>query len=95
MPECKSIICPGVSISKCESLPCKPNENQFTSRIASFAWLPDYHYTIPILINELIVRIENNLGRKINYKAFTDSTPLLERDIAQRAGLGWIGKNSA
>ena len=28
------------------------------------------------------------------YKSFTDSAPILERELAQRAGLGWIGKNS-
>ena len=72
----------------------QPNENQPTGRIASYAWLPDYHLTIPILINEFIERIENILDRKIKYKSFTDSAPILERDIAQRAGLGWIGKNS-
>ena len=62
--------------------------------LPAYAWLPDYHLTIPILINEFIERIEKKLGRNINYKAFTDSAPILERDIAQRAGLGWIGKNS-
>ncbi len=92
MPECKSIICLAFPYPNANFL--QPNENQLTSRIASYAWLPDYHLTIPILINEFIERIENKLGRNINYKAFTDSAPILERDIAQRAGLGWIGKNS-
>jgi epoxyqueuosine reductase len=92
MPDCRSIICLAFPY---------PNKNDFvvndhkpTGRIAAYAWLPDYHSTIPILINELITRIENNLGKKITYKAFTDSAPILERDIAQRSGLGWIGKNS-
>ncbi len=92
MPECKSIICLAFPY---------PNANNFffndtksTGRISAYAWLPDYHLTVPILINELILRIENKLGRKIKYKAFTDSAPILERDIAHRAGLGWIGKNS-
>jgi epoxyqueuosine reductase len=92
LPECKSIICLAFPYPNANDLVV--NDNKPTGRIASYAWLPDYHLTIPILINELITRIENNLGRKIVYKAFTDSAPILERDIAQRAGLGWIGKNS-
>ena len=92
MPDCKSIICLAFPYPNANS--SLPNENQLTGRIASYAWLPDYHLTIPILIDELIEQVENKLGRKIGFQAFTDSAPILERDIAQRAGLGWIGKNS-
>jgi epoxyqueuosine reductase len=92
MPDCKSIICLAFPYPNANSL--SPIDTQLTGRIAAYAWLPDYHHTIPILINELIIRIQNNLGRKIRYKSFTDSAPILEREIAQRAGLGWIGKNS-
>ena len=92
MPDCKSVICLAFPYPNSNNLVA--NENKLTGRIAAYAWLPDYHLTIPILIKELIERIENKLGRKIGYKAFTDSAPILERDIAQRAGLGWIGKNS-
>jgi len=38
--------------------------------------------------------IEELCGRSLKYRVFTDSAPILERDLAQRAGLGWIGKNS-
>jgi epoxyqueuosine reductase len=92
MPECKSIICLAFPYPNANELVV--NGGKPTGRIAAYAWLPDYHLTIPILINDLMIRIENYLGRKIEYKTFTDSAPILERDIAQRAGLGWIGKNS-
>jgi epoxyqueuosine reductase len=92
MHDCKSIICLAFPYPNANSV--QLNENQPTGRIASYAWLPDYHLTIPVLIREFIERIEKKLGRKVEYRAFTDSAPILERDIAQRAGLGWIGKNS-
>jgi epoxyqueuosine reductase len=92
MPDCKSIICLAFPFPNVNSP--QPNENQLAGSIASYAWVPDYHLTIPTLINELMERMENKLGRKVQYKAFTDSAPILERELAQRAGLGWIGKNS-
>jgi len=92
MPDCKSIICLAFPYPNSNFL--QPIDNQLTGKIASYAWLPDYHLKIPILIEEFIEKVENRLGRKIEYKAFTDSAPILERDLAQRAGLGWIGKNS-
>jgi epoxyqueuosine reductase len=38
--------------------------------------------------------IEKEAGRTISQKAYTDTGPILERDFAQQAGLGWIGKNT-
>src|SRR5204863_3453516 len=38
--------------------------------------------------------LEKDCGRDIRGKAYVDTGPILERDLAQRAGLGWIGKNT-
>jgi epoxyqueuosine reductase len=63
-------------------------------RIASYAWVDDYHETIPQLLHTLIERIEGVTRRNIHYKIYTDTGPILEREFAQIAGLGWIGRNS-
>lgn len=64
-------------------------------KIASYAWPEvDYHLVMPELLQQLAAAIESFLGRKLQYRGFTDGGHILERELAQRAGLGWIGKNS-
>jgi len=64
------------------------------------AWLAgytngiDYHLQLPQILEELKSFIQQKIGKPIQAQAFTDSAPILEREIAVRAGLGWIGRNS-
>ncbi|MEO6315348.1 MAG: tRNA epoxyqueuosine(34) reductase QueG [Chitinophagaceae bacterium] len=61
-------------------------------KVAKYAYGQDYHTVIRTKLNELIKQIKINIG-DINGRGFVDSAPVLERTWAQRAGLGWIGKN--
>lgn len=63
-------------------------------QIAKYAYGKDYHTVIKDRLANLLQKI-NNLGltKEIKGRLFTDSAPVLERRWAQRAGLGWIGKN--
>lgn len=53
----------------------------------------DYHKLIRKRLAQLATRIDGAVAGH-HYRAFTDSAPVLERGLAQRAGLGWIGKNT-
>jgi len=53
----------------------------------------DYHKLIRKRLATLAKRIEAETGSG-QYRAFVDSAPVLERAIAERAGLGWIAKNT-
>jgi epoxyqueuosine reductase len=63
-------------------------------RVASYAWGQDYHFVIPPRLKALDDFIMASFGEDAISHGFTDTAPILERDLAQRAGLGWIGKNT-
>jgi epoxyqueuosine reductase len=90
LPECKSILVLAVPYS-----PIKKNkETEENFQIASYALGDDYHNILPSKLQTIVDFIETQLGKKVPNRYYTDSAPLLERELAQRAGLGWIGKNS-
>jgi epoxyqueuosine reductase len=61
--------------------------------IASYAWGDDYHEIIRPLLYELDGFIRGQTGRATPGKALVDTGPVLERDWAQQAGIGFTGKN--
>jgi len=62
-------------------------------RVARYAWCPDYHEALAEPLSKLIDFIRGATGGA-GCRAYTDTGPVLERDFAMLAGLGWIGKNT-
>jgi epoxyqueuosine reductase len=62
--------------------------------IARYARGDDYHEVMESKLRELHARLERDAGRAIAGKPYVDTGPILERDLARRAGLGWFGKNT-
>jgi epoxyqueuosine reductase len=62
--------------------------------VAGYTAGKDYHQILPLKLTELIRYIQNEIGTEVQTRVFTDSAPILEREIGSRAGLGWIGRNS-
>jgi epoxyqueuosine reductase len=73
--------------------PENTKENENTPQIAKYAWGDDYHHVIKDKLFKLIDRIKT-LYPEFEGRAFVDSAPVMERQWAVKAGLGWIGKNS-
>jgi epoxyqueuosine reductase len=61
--------------------------------ISRYALGRDYHKLLRRRLQQLAERIEAEAG-PFGYRVFTDSAPVLEKALAQKAGLGWIGKHS-
>jgi epoxyqueuosine reductase len=62
--------------------------------VARYARGDDYHDVMDAKLRELHRRLERDVGRAIVGKPYVDTGPILERDLARRAGLGWFGKNT-
>lgn len=71
----------------------EPAEAEPLGRIAAYARGPDYHRLIWDRQNELAAWLMAEVPGSIAF-GVADTAPLLERDFARRAGLGWIGKNT-
>ena len=62
--------------------------------VARYARGDDYHEIMVERLRELQAWLGNRLGEPVAGKAYADTGPILERELAQKAGLGWFGKNT-
>ncbi|CAA9436057.1 MAG: Epoxyqueuosine reductase [uncultured Rubrobacteraceae bacterium] len=86
----RSVVSLGVSYYPGEH----PENIEGGGRVARYAWGRDYHEVIKERLFRLREELEEALGARIKARGFTDAVPLLERSAAQRAGLGFFGRNS-
>jgi epoxyqueuosine reductase len=87
LPECKSILVLGSPYPA-------PKGNLKGGNIASYALNQDYHDVLPEKLICLVEFLEEKVGHSVPNRWYTDTGPILERELAMRAGLGWIGKNT-
>lgn len=71
-----------------------PEETQKESapKISKYAFGKDYHEVIKTKLKIFLQQIKEQIG-EVHGRGFVDSAPVLERAWAQKAGIGWIGKN--
>jgi len=62
-------------------------------QIAAYAQGTDYHFVLKHRLSKVIEHLQRFFPTE-EFLCFADSSPVLERDLAVRAGLGWIGKNT-
>jgi epoxyqueuosine reductase len=90
MPACRTIIVLG-----CFHAPPIPlTDDPLGGRVAAYAVGEDYHDLLPAMARSLAEFIHSQIGSPFQWRAVSDTAPLLEREVGQRAGLGWVGKNS-
>jgi epoxyqueuosine reductase len=87
LPECRSILVLG-------SPHPAPRGNVEGGNIAAYALNQDYHHVFEKRLKAIVHAIENWVGNPVPNRWYTDTGPVLEKELAMRAGLGWIGKNT-
>lgn len=73
--------------------PHEHEKNAAAGKISRYAWGDDYHDLMRERLNALLEWIKAQDPRS-NGKACVDTAPVMEKALAARAGLGWIGKHS-
>jgi epoxyqueuosine reductase len=86
LPSCRSILVVGLR----HALPAEAAG----PRIAAYAVGADYHEVILPRLEQVMDFLRPLVDPSFHYRLYTDTGPILERELAQRAGLGWIGKNT-
>ncbi|MGH2605032.1 MAG: tRNA epoxyqueuosine(34) reductase QueG, partial [Anaerolineales bacterium] len=87
LPECESIVVVAAPYSS------RPRRDG-TARVAAYAVGEDYHQVLVDRMRVLVTALEVHMGHPVPHRLYADTGPILERELAQRAGLGWIGKNT-
>jgi epoxyqueuosine reductase len=90
LPGARTIVALGTSYAP---ITPAPMSDPLHGRVARYAWGRDYHDVIPPRLRELAATIEV-IAPGAHTRTFVDTGPLVDRAAAERAGLGFIGKNT-
>jgi epoxyqueuosine reductase len=87
LPGARSVVCVALNYYQGERA-----DDRSWAPVARYAWGRDYHSVMTPRLAALATHLGEAAGAAS--KAYVDTGPVLERDLAARAGLGWIGKNT-
>ena len=93
LPGVRSVVVVGANYHVLP-LPSSLRDDPARGVIASYAWGEDYHEVLLPRLHELAASLEARTGQPVASRAYVDTGPVLERDLAARAGLGFVGKNT-
>jgi epoxyqueuosine reductase len=98
MPEARSAVVTltnyyhGAGLTPCPPLHNAERGDAVKARVAQYAWSSDYHDVLGRRLDQLAAAIRE-LAPGSATRCYVDAGPVPERELAQLAGLGWIGKN--
>ena len=76
-----------------EVSPAEQLDDGRSAYVSRYALGRDYHKTLRARLKKLAHQIEERIG-PFGHRVFVDSAPVLEKPLAEKAGLGWIGKHT-
>jgi len=93
LPGARSVVVVGLSYFVADP-PADVWNDPSRGRIARYAWGADYHEVMVPRLRQLAEFITLQTRRNVQSRLYVDTGPVLERDFAAQAGLGFIGKNT-
>jgi len=93
MPGTIRVVCVRMDYSLDSNDSLDSMQNTGKAYVSRYARGRDYHKLMRKRLQKLARRIQDVAG-PFGYRAFVDSAPVLERALAEKSGLGWIGKNT-
>jgi epoxyqueuosine reductase len=95
VPGAQSIIVVGMNYyADAEEGPGTPPPDADRAIFARYARGDDYHDVMTGRLRELLAFLQSHAGLGAEGRVYVDAGPVLEREVARRAGLGWFGKNT-
>jgi len=94
LPEAASLVLVALPYHSPEPAPPPPGEARLHGRVSRYAWGREYHTVMREKLAQVAAFLEREAGRPLRCRPFVDSAPVLEREWAARAGLGWVGRNA-
>jgi epoxyqueuosine reductase len=91
LPGARCVIAAAISYRP-RGIPARPQQ-AVAGRVAQYALFDDYHTFLKARLRELASHIQSLVGGHVASEVCVDSSPVLERAFACRAGLGFIGRN--
>lgn len=92
LPSAKSIVAIAVPYRIEETMRLRRPKG-LRGSVSMYAFGHDYHRVLKKKLQSLVLLLTEYVGREIDYQMGVDTSPLVDRAVAVRAGLGWIGKN--
>lgn len=99
LPGAKSAIVVALLYHQSENQPAKPTDigstdDGVSGRVAMYAWGKDYHDVLRNKLRLLAALLRSEFGDDFDSRICVDTAPIIERELAESCGIGWIGKNT-
>lgn len=95
LPEAKSLIAVAMPYLTSESrqVAKRHPRDGLHGQVSVYSYGVDYHRILQQRLTDLHKALEDELGRPVAAKTAVDTSPMVDRRVAERAGIGWVGKN--
>ena len=91
LPGARSIIAVAMSYMV-EDMP--QDGDALRGKVGRYAWGQDYHQVMERRLKLFFQGVSERLGQAVQSRVYVDTGPMLDRAVAERAGIGWYGKNT-